>query len=352
MKAYKRTGFLFSMLAILFSCSQQGDKYPNAIRFSYNDFKTTQHLEGAELQFDDNVLRPVRLLVQDTLLITINSGDQKLFSVFDLRSKKRIGDRISRGQGPTDMMYPSFMGVDKEHIRFFDGFKSAWLEYALGEFVYEPDPTPLRGATLNEKLYGGEANMMGDQLITSINNPETRFYIFNEEGKRIGEFGDFPITEREYSNSEKMSGYQVDFDTNGSDKIVVCYKMTDLIEIYNKEGKVEKRLHGPDHFFSYVEEVRDGEITMARIVKGKTKDAYFNPQSVGEELFVLYSGKTVEDFPDMLCQQILVFGWDGTPKKILTLDTGIFTFTVDAKNKKIYGISDTPDFHIVEFSYE
>ena len=48
---------------------------------------------------------------------------------------------------------------------------------------------------------------------------------------------------------------------------------------------------------------------------------------------------------------MFVFDWDGNPKQILLLDQGIFAFTVDKENKKIYGISDKPDFHLVAFSY-
>jgi hypothetical protein len=52
-----------------------------------------------------------------------------------------------------------------------------------------------------------------------------------------------------------------------------------------------------------------------------------------------------------LANQMFVFDWDGNPKQILLLDQGIFAFTVDKENKKIYGISDKPDFHLVAFSY-
>ena len=57
--------------------------------------------------------------------------------------------------------------------------------------------------------------------------------------------------------------------------------------------------------------------------------------------------------PIIVCWLIkcLFFDWDGNPKQILLLDQGIFAFTVDKENKKIYGIRDKPDFHLVAFSY-
>lgn len=87
-------------------------------------------------------------------------------------------------------------------------------------------------------------------------------------------------------------------------------------------------------------------------MKGKTRDAYFSPVNVGDEFWVLFSGKSEsEDGYNILAEQIFVFGWDGTPRRILNLDKGVFAFTVNEKMKKIYGISDSPDFHILSFSY-
>lgn len=74
---------------------------------------------------------------------------------------------------------------------------------------------------------------------------------------------------------------------------------------------------------------------------------------MGDEFFVLFSGKSMdEENYNILSDEIFVFSWDGIPKKILSLDQGVFAFTVDEKNKKIYGISNTPEYHIVEFAYQ
>lgn len=95
-----------------------------------------------------------------------------------------------------------------------------------------------------------------------------------------------------------------------------------------------------------------GQVTSSMQVKGQTRDAYFCPVNMEDEFWVLFSGKSEseEDY-SILANQIFVYGWDGTPRRILNLNEGIFAFTVDKKNKKIYGISDSPEFHIISFSY-
>ncbi len=146
--------------------------------------------------------------------------------------------------------------------------------------------------------------------------------------------------------------YSFAFTTNQQDRLAVCYNWTDLIDIYDKEGHSLNRIHGPRYFASHFEEFNDGKVISSSRVKGKTRDAYFSPVNVGDEFWVLFSGKSEsEDGYNILAEQIFVFGWDGTPRRILNLDKGVFAFTVNEKMKKIYGISDSPDFHILSFSY-
>lgn len=81
-------------------------------------------------------------------------------------------------------------------------------------------------------------------------------------------------------------------------------------------------------------------------------DAYFAPQRVGDEVWVLFSGKSSEEEGySILANTIYVYDWDGNSQRILKLDQGVFAFAVDAKKRVIYGISDSPEFHILSFSY-
>ena len=77
------------------------------------------------------------------------------------------------------------------------------------------------------------------------------------------------------------------------------------------------------------------------------------PRNAGEEFFVLYNGGFIDE-PNhsTSCDRLFTFNWDGTPKKIFKLDVPVFSFNVDVKNKRIVGISETPEFHIVQYSYD
>lgn len=162
----------------------------------------------------------------------------------------------------------------------------------------------------------------------------------------------YPPLTLEFTNIEKRDAYYMNFTTNQSDRIIICYYMTDLIEVYNEKVNLIKRIHGPDQFFSHFKEYSEGEISSSISVKSLNRDAYFSPESAGDGFMVLYNGGYIDD-PNhsVFCDKLFSFNWDGEPNVIYNLDDPIFTFSVDSDNKKIYGISETPEFHIVEYSY-
>ena len=86
--------------------------------------------------------------------------------------------------------------------------------------------------------------------------------------------------------------------------------------------------------------------------QGKQRDAYYNPVAADDVFFVLFNGNFVDDENyTNRSNQIFVFDWNGKPLERLILDNGIISFTVNSQKRKIYGISDMPEYHIVEFEY-
>ena len=60
----------------------------------------SQELTGCEIAFDEPVMQPNQLVVMDTLLITINRKTEKLLHLFNLNTKKKIGEQMTMGEGP------------------------------------------------------------------------------------------------------------------------------------------------------------------------------------------------------------------------------------------------------------
>ena len=87
-------------------------------------------------------------------------------------------------------------------------------------------------------------------------------------------------------------------------------------------------------------------------VKEKSRDAYFAPQNAGDRFLVLYNGGYVtEEDHSSSCKKLMSFSWNAEPLNLYLLDDPIFSFCVDESKRKIYGVSVTPEYHIVEYSY-
>lgn len=194
--------------------------------------------------------------------------------------------------------------------------------------------------------------MVGDYIIGYIDNSHYQLSVFNAQGKEVNKMANYPGSSVSFTDMEKKETYYMNFTTDGLNRIAISYYMTDLIEIYDIKGNLQKRLFGPEQFISRVKEYNDENISGSSPIKGSARDAFFSPVNAGDEFFVLYNGRYIDD-PNhsSSCNQIFSFSWQGVPKKIYNLDDPVFSFTVDTKNKKIYGISNTPEFHIVEYSY-
>lgn len=136
--------------------------------------------------------------------------------------------------------------------------------------------------------------------------------------------------------------------------IWLFYKSTDLIEIYDYEGRLVKRLHGPDHFFPAVRELSNGEgLQKVSSVSGETRDAYFCPLYSGGKIYVLYSGRVYHEGQSAdayLLDTLLSFNWDGTPDKAYKLPVPVFTFAIDETNRTLYGLSFVPEYHLVKYA--
>lgn len=346
---------LIALLILTVSCShleKNVSKYHDATSIEYDDFAVDQNLLGTVFLSEKDVLKPLGIYVCDTLLVTMNPMEKKLFHLFSLNSKKEVGKRISAGQGPNQMIRPSIIKFDDEQIIIFDVATFTLFTYDTRDFILNENTLPLDRKKINLQAYG-EIGLLSNGLVGSTYNPKNQFIKFDNDGNNIMEFGHYPIvTDLSYTDDEKLEAFKSSFATNMKDRIAVCYKWTDLIEIFDQNGELKKRIHGPEHSYAHFREFRNGNAIAASPDKDN-KDAYFFPHNAGEDFFVLFSGKVLNSNATRqeLPNRILVFNWDGTPQKIYSLDQGIINFAVDSVNKKIYGISSYPEFHIVVFPY-
>lgn len=348
----KKIHFIVLLFVIsIASCNSKKEKYEHATTFTYHDFSAKKDLKATKLEFDSLIMLPMDLLAFDSVLITIESGKEKIFHVYNIKKGTHINACIRRGQGPEDMLQPEFMNSDGKYLRIIDLATSTVYEYDKEDFITNPQPKPMNRIKLEKQIFL-TAQQIKDKIMGCSYAGDKRLYVFDLNGKEINSIIDYPPTTIPQSEIEKRDAYYMKFISNEIDRIALCYYMTDLIEIYDLEGALLKRLHGPEQFFSRFKEYHDGKYIGASPEKGLNRDAYMCPRNAGDEFFVLFNGGYIDE-PNHTtsCKKLFSFTWDGIPNKMYNLDDPIFSFSVDSKNKKIYGISETPEFHIVTYSY-
>lgn len=330
---FMRKYFIILFVSILMaSCSSDKNSQVEE-KFSWDDFQTEKSLKGRTLDLGDAITMPFSLQIVDTTLISLESAGEMVCQLFNLNTGVKLGDRLSKGGGPNEMVMPMFIN-NGNGIQFVDLASFTIYKYDSSEFLQESLPSPLSKIKLSEGV-DSEMQAMGDKFIGFQYARDSLLYVFNESGQKLKAYAGYPIGSRSVSNEERSDIYQMGYVSNGEDRLAVTYYMTDVIEIFDAEGNLVKHLEGPEGF----EYSKTG------------KDAFFSPRNAGESFFVLFNGRSWnEEGHNSSCNKLLSFSWDGKPECVYTLDDPIFTYCVDVKHRKVYGVSTTPEYHIVEYS--
>lgn len=340
--------FLFVCFVTFVSCSKQ-TTYQNETRVDWKDFKEVE-LKGKTLTFNEPIMKPLQLLVHDSLLITMNSGTAKACHIYNLRTGKKIGERMSLGQGPDEVLVPFFI-YSTDSVKIFDMITSKVRSFSFSEFVSNPVPVPARIYKVDvSNLFSELASLQG-KLVGVSYRAESPCFLFDENGKKQNmKFGTYPEGPVKYTPMEIQDAYRAILTSNQKDRVAVCHFFTDLIDIFNEKGELVKRLYGPEHFYTRFVEFKEGDRIGSKPDPSYYRDAFYSPTPSGDNFCVLFNGKFVNK-PEynVLAKDILVFGWDGTPKIDYKLDLGVSRIFIDNQSHKIYGISNDPEYHIVEF---
>jgi hypothetical protein len=319
-------------LLILVSCSQpkQSDELSS---FSWTDFRGEVSLKGRVLDFDEDVMRPFSVQVFDSVLVTLEPAGDMVCQLFNLNTGIKIGDRLKKGEGPNEMLMPMFVN-NGEGIQFIDLAMATAYKYDWTDFLNNTQPEPLAKCKLSEPV-DSEMQMLGDNYVGYQYFKEQLLYLFDKSGNKVKPMAEFTEDAGSLPAEMRADAYQMGYVSNGKDKVAVAYYMTDILEIWNGDGELVKHLHGPENL-----EYSDNG-----------KDAFFTPKNAGNQFLVLYNGRNrMEEGHNSSCTKLLSFSWDGTPLYVYTLDDPIFTYCVDVKKRKIYGVSTTPEYHIVEYT--
>ena len=354
MENFNKCSIILVVVVLFTSCGGNGNNsrfFVDSKTFNVEDLKTSR-LEGTIMQFNDTIWNPVEITVKDTLLFLKNRSTKHVYEVYNLKNNKKINECFSLGQGPDDFIHPIFVQSAGNNAWILDRGTANLKEFAVSDLLKYNTPKVINTISLKNKTASKAAVLSdGSILVPSGTRSRGGFDLYNKEGLILDSIGKYPeFISGTLSDMEKLMSFQHGFATNMKDRIFLSYAFSDLIEVYDFKGKCISRMHGP-HQHDLVMGLRSsGEFTGAAPVRGKTYHCYGQPVYAGNEVFVLYYGELSENF-EGLNNKIIVFDWNGKPLRMYELNTRIITFTVDHKNKKIYSITNSPEYMIVKFDY-
>ena len=344
----------FVLITILIGCvGKKEKKYVDCTLFGWDNISSEIVLHGADLNLGDQITRPMRLSVFDSTLILLNDDNEGIIQMIDLPTKNEIGHYGSFGGGPSDLMTPRYVYKKDSVLYVYD---SRLLRF--NTFVLNSNDNLNLKNSVQFNSYFDDVLMLSDSiLIANVLDPQMKKISYFKGDSMIKTVGDYPQIEENSTDLDvlaQLEGFASSLAWNESKKrIAVVYKQTDLIEIYNENGKLEHRVQGPDMFFpsKCVKDIGETQKVVANI--GEERDAYFSPVATANELFVLYSGDFYNpESKDYLHDRLFVFDWDGNPLRQYKLDIPIFRFTIDSSSRVIYGLTDTPEFRVVQFKLD
>lgn len=342
--------FLLISFILLLSCEERGASDDNILIISDSDFGDYIKLAGEEILFDDIVYKPFKMTLKDSILIVYNVSTEYAYQKFNIKTNKYLGESILIGNGPGEMLYPNFIQSSDTNLWLYDQQKSIVSKYDIGSFIKEKHPTPLATITLKDR--SEQLSVIRDKIFSfKLNNnlDNNRFNIFDLNGTLQSSTGSFPYIDKNKTFEEVIFGFTSDYSTNFKDRIFLSYRLTDLIEIYDVDGSLIRKIQGADRIKPSVKAVRNESVSVAGGTE-ETRETYFYPANAGEEVFVTYSGELYADNV-FHKRYIYVFDWDGNPLRRYLLDIPIYGTVVDPTNRIIYGFSDEPECHIVKFNY-
>ena len=119
-KNNKSIRILMSVFLVLLSSCQSNEKYSDAECISFSDFGEVIYLKGDSVAFDDILLKPVKIHLVDSILIMKNRNTEYAYYIFNILTKKKIGERVSFGIGPNEMIDPRFIPSTDDNAWIFD----------------------------------------------------------------------------------------------------------------------------------------------------------------------------------------------------------------------------------------
>lgn len=327
---------LFSVsLHFLFACNE------SPLRHQFSEFDREYTIKSQAISMD-KVYHDGLFCFYDTLsILTRTFNEDYQIHIFNDKFKF-ISSSGLRGRGPGEISNPFFATIDKKDgtLWYLDMGKKMIHKFPLDSLLKNPHYLPTSSEAIpvpgeipiflqfypHSEGFFSCANYFSDTDLISV---------FDKNGEVIDSLGTEKGRFLKNLNSKEKSVPMVTFlyqKHPTKELYVSVYKYSDIIAIVDQNGKVNAISQGPDMINQDPNDLKDNY-----------KSSYTYVDCDEEYIYALYQGDYVVDdnMKPNYAQTIHIFNWEGQPLAKLKLDQPIATFSIQSKNKKIVGFSQS-----------
>lgn len=330
---------LFAISLFIWSCKKQNTIIINDNIETFSQFPKEEKIKLKNL-VEFKFGNPKKMISLDSSSLTIAnnvSGQEYHLYNYSFHNHNFSKPYLAKGRGPGEMLSMRNMG-------FYDNY--LWLNDFSGQKMI-----------LINKRKAFSVNSSSDYIEYSFRN---RFYGINftdnlkciATGSETSKFKiqliDLP-TGKIMDEFGELNHYPKDLPlhiiTKASltesllkptkDKLVLAYKLTDVVEIFNLNSKKSISIQGSEKFdLDFM--VRNNQW----FENDKTRVAFIGGATTNKNIYLLYSGKKFNDEKAFNGKYIYVYDWNLNPIKKIVLDKEVSQICISEDGKTIYSFNE------------
>lgn len=341
-------GFIFFLVVVLiFYCLNWLDVY-----LRQKKFQPEKLLIGSEVIDEKQLGLPFAIDCTDNYLIVMDRApvlNRGSVQIFDLNNFSYITSSGYSGSAPDEVRSPYYLSVlpyDGKKFCIFDISLRRLTIYSIRDKTIKFEHT----VTLKEGMPYAAIAVSDTEVVSLCYGLSTsRMALYNSDGKIKQTFGVLlPGWDKRVPISVHQNASKSYFKVKPDGKyLCVVAQYADVIDIYDNEGNLVKRIRGPLKINPIYKTGSVGDNPVMIIDEEKTKWCYLDVAVTDKEIFVLFSGDPFKT-QNLGGKYIHVYGWDGKFIKAYSLDSKVVRIAVDNRGK-IFGIQLYPRVSIRMF---
>lgn len=356
---FMKIAYIQSILLLLVGCTSKGDV--DMYEYTRDDFPRTIELKGVPV-FSDSVINPDEAyVVMDSLLLVSNDdpAQKEKIKLFSLKDGHQISSFFSKGHAENELISCNLKCFSSDSKLFYvNDFIQCKYWVCSVESLYMGKNPIIKSFFYSRdvlSLYPLESNYIGFNLwymndkkySNGITCPIQRFDISKEKGQRRP-------SERHRYYVANVSGASIALNPHNGD-IWVAYKHDNVIEIYDDDMILRKRMTGPERSRCKYQtrEIKEQEYVFFE--KESYVSSFYACFSTDKYVYLLHEDKNgVAIPPKPMPVEIYKLDWDGNLMCNYKLDRQAYEISLDSNEKNLFAIcmDNENNLQVIKYTLE